>query len=98
MSQDFLYKAILGSIVSEKSTRIGEKHIQYVFRVVPEANKEDVKAAVELLFKVKVKGVQMLNLKGKQKRNGRFPGKRNDVRKAYVCLEEGQEINFAEVK
>ena len=95
MSQDFLYKAILGSIVSEKSTRIGEKNNQYIFRVVPEATKED---AVELLFKVKVKGVQMLNLKGKQKRNGRFPGKRNDVRKAYVCLEEGQEINFAEVK
>ena len=94
MSQDFLYKAILGSIVSEKSTRIGEKNNQYIFRVVPEATKEDVKAAVELLFKVKVKGVQMLNLKG----NGRFPGKRNDVRKAYVCLEEGQEINFAEVK
>ena len=92
MSQDFLYKAILGSIVSEKSTRIGEKNNQYIFRVVPEATKEDVKAAVELLFKVKVKGVQMLNL------NGRFPGKRNDVRKAYVCLEEGQEINFAEVK
>ena len=88
MSQDFLYKAILGSIVSEKSTRIGEKNNQYVFRVVPEATKEDVKAAVELLFKVKVK----------EKRNGRFPGKRNDVRKAYVCLEEGQEINFAEVK
>ena len=88
MSQDFLYKAILGSIVSEKSTRIGEKNNQYIFRVVPEATKEDVKAAVELLFKVK----------GKQKRNGRFPGKRNDVRKAYVCLEEGQEINFAEVK
>ena len=59
MSQDFLYKAILGSIVSEKSTRIGEKNNQYVFRVVPEATKEDVKAAVELLFKVKVKGVQM---------------------------------------
>ena len=54
MSQDFLYKAILGSIVSEKSTRIGEKNNQYVFRVVPEATKEDVKAAVELLFQVKV--------------------------------------------
>ena len=63
MSQDFLYKAILGSIVSEKSTRIGEKNNQYIFRVVPEATKEDVKAAVQLLFKVKVKGVQMLNLR-----------------------------------
>ena len=98
MSQDFLYKAILGSIVSEKSTRIGEKNISTSSALFLKQPKEDVKAAVELLFKVKVKGVQMLNLKGKQKRNGRFPGKRNDVRKAYVCLEEGQEINFAEVK
>lgn len=98
MSQDFLYKVILGSIVSEKGTRIGEKYNQYIFRVVPEATKEDVKAAVELLFKVKVKGVQILNIKGKEKRTGRFIGKRNDVRKAYVCLAEGQEINFAEVK
>lgn len=98
MSQDFLYKVILGSIVSEKATRIGEKNNQYVFHVVPEATKEDVKAAVEMLFKVKVTGVQVLNRKGKQKRNSRHPGKRNDVRKAYVSVAEGQEINFAEVK
>ncbi|ANU66918.1 50S ribosomal protein L23 [Turicimonas muris] len=96
MSKDFLYKVILGSIVSEKSTMIGEKNNQYAFQVVPEATKEDVKAAVELLFKVNVKSVNILNEKGKQKRFGRFEGKRNDVRKAYVCLAEGQEINFAQ--
>lgn len=65
-------------------------------RLIPEATKEDVKAAVELLFKVNVKSVNILNEKGKQKRFGRFEGKRNDVRKAYVCLAEGQEINFAQ--
>lgn len=98
MSQDYLYKVILGSIVSEKSTMVGEKNNQYVFEVVPEATKEDVKAAVALLFKVQVKSVQILNQKGKNKRSARGVGKRSDVRKAYVSLAEGQKINFAEVK
>lgn len=98
MNQDFLYKVILGSIVSEKSTMVGEKNNQYVFQVIPEATKEDIKAAVALLFKVEVKSVQVLNEKGKQKRYGRYTGKRNDVRKAYVTIAKGQEINFAEVK
>ena len=62
--------------------------------VVPDATKYEVKAAVELLFNTKVSSVQILNLKGKQKRFGRYMGKRNDVRKAYVTLAEGQEINF----
>ena len=64
------------------------------FVVVPDATKSEVKSAVELLFKVQVNSVQILNLKGKQKRFGRFMGKRNDVRKAYVTLAEGQEIKF----
>jgi large subunit ribosomal protein L23 len=96
MSQNYLYKVLTGSIVSEKSTFIGEKNNQYAFRVAPDATKEDVKAAVELLFKVQVQSVQILNQKGKEKRFGRFNGKRNDVRKAYVSLESGQEINFSE--
>ena len=58
----------------------------------------ELKAAVEALFKVKVEGVQILNLKGKEKRFGRNKGKRSDVRKAYVTVAKGQEINFAEVK
>ena len=72
----------------------GEKHNQYSFVVVPDAKKSEVKAAVELLFKVQVSSVQILNLKGKQKRFGRFMGKRNDVRKAYVSLAKDQEIKF----
>ncbi|MDO5531241.1 50S ribosomal protein L23 [Sutterella sp.] len=94
MNQERLMKVLVGPIVSEKSTMIGEKNNTWSFVVVPDATKTEVKAAVELLFKVQVKSVQMLNLKGKQKRFGRFMGKRNDVRKAYVTLAEGQEIKF----
>ena len=96
MKQDRLLKVLVGPIVSEKSTMIADKAHQYAFRVVADATKPEVKAAVELLFKVQVKSVQILNLKGKQKRFGRFMGKRNDVRKAYVTLAQGQEINFAQ--
>lgn len=94
MNQERLMKVLVGPIVSEKSTMIGEKHKQISFVVVPDATKYEVKAAVELLFDTKVSSVQILNLKGKQKRFGRYMGKRNDVRKAYVTLAEGQEINF----
>ena len=94
MNQERLMKVLVGPIVSEKSTMIGEKHKQISFVVVPDATKYEVKAAVELLFNTKVSSVQILNLKGKQKRFGRYMGKRNDARKAYVTLAEGQEINF----
>jgi large subunit ribosomal protein L23 len=75
---------------------IGEKHEQVAFRVKHDATKPEVKAAVELLFKVQVDSVQILNQKGKQKRFGRFEGRRSNVRKAYVRLKPGQEINFAQ--
>ena len=94
--QDRLYSALLAPIVSEKSTMIGEKNGQYAFRVMQDATKQEVKAAVELLFKVQVEKVSILNQKGKGKRFGRMNGKRGNVRKAYVCLKEGQEINFAQ--
>ncbi|MEG0820923.1 MAG: 50S ribosomal protein L23 [Burkholderiaceae bacterium] len=96
MSQDRLYKVLVAPIVSEKSTMMADKNEQVAFRVIPDATKPEVKAAVELLFKVQVESVQILNQKGKQKRFGRFEGKRNDVRKAYVSLKPGQEINFAQ--
>lgn len=96
MSQDRLYKVLVAPIVSEKSTMIADKNEQVAFRVLPDATKPEVKAAVELLFKVQVESVQILNQKGKQKRFGRFQGRRNDVRKAYVSLKPGQEINFAQ--
>jgi large subunit ribosomal protein L23 len=67
-----------------------------VFIVSPDATKPEVRAAVELLFKVQVKSVQIANVKGKSKRFGRGFGRRSDIRKAFVCLNPGQEINFAE--
>ena len=94
--QQRLMQVLLGPAVSEKGTMIGDKHNQYVFRVDRAATKTDVKAAVQLLFKVEVAGVQVLNVKGKEKRTGRFTGRRNSWKKAYVRLKAGQEINFAE--
>jgi large subunit ribosomal protein L23 len=86
----------MAPIVSEKSTMLADKHEQVAFRVRPDATKQEVKAAVELLFKVEVEKVSILNTKGKEKRFGRFEGKRSNVRKAYVSLKPGQEINFAQ--
>ena len=94
--QQRLMQVLRGPTVSEKSTLVGDKHNQVVFRVERAATKADVKAAVELMFKVEVEGVQVLNVKGKEKRTGRFIGRRNNWKKAYVRLKPGQEINFAE--
>ena len=96
MNQERLMKVLCGPVITEKSTMIGEKHNQLAFVVIPDATKAEVKAAVEKLFNVKVESVQILNTKGKQKRFGRYMGKRSDVRKASVALAEGQEINFAQ--
>jgi large subunit ribosomal protein L23 len=96
MNQERLMKVLLAPIVSEKSTMVAEKNEQVAFRVLQDATKPEIKAAVELLFKVKVESVQVLNTKGKSKRFGRFEGRRRNTRKAYVSLAPGQEINFAE--
>ena len=94
-----LMQVLLAPVVSEKATLVAEKNEQVVFEVAPDTNKIEVKAAVELLFKVEVAAVQILNRKGKQKRFGRFMGRRDHVKKAYVSLKPGQEINFeAEAK
>ncbi len=98
MNQQRLMKILLAPIVSEKSTMIADKNEQVAFRVASDATKVEVKAAVELLFKVQVESVQVLNIKGKVKRFGRSIGRRSDVRKAYVSLKPGQEINFAEAQ
>ncbi|MFN7834232.1 MAG: 50S ribosomal protein L23 [Burkholderiaceae bacterium] len=98
MSQQRLLKILLAPIVSEKSTMIADKHEQVAFRVASTANKQEIKAAVEMLFNVQVESVQVSNLKGKTKRFGRMTGRRSCVRKAYVCLKPGQEISFAEAK
>ena len=96
MNQQRLMQVLLAPQVSEKATYLADKNEQVVFFVVPTATKPDVKAAVELLFKVEVKSVQISNLKGKAKRYGRFMGSRNNWKKAYVCLKPGQEINFVD--
>lgn len=72
MSQERLNRVLVGPIVSEKSTMLADKNNQIAFRVVKDATKKEVKDAVELLFKVQVESVQVINLKGKQKRFGRF--------------------------
>jgi large subunit ribosomal protein L23 len=96
MNQERLFNVLIGPIVSEKSTMIADKNEQVAFRVLQDATKTEVKAAVEMLFKVQVESVQILNQKGKEKRFGRFNGRRSNVRKAYVSLAPGQEINFAQ--
>jgi len=90
-----LMNVVLAPVVSEKSTRVADKYRQYVFRVADDATKPEVKAAVELLFKTKVQSVTVSNVNGKQKRFGRFMGRRRNWKKAYVRLAAGQEINFA---
>jgi large subunit ribosomal protein L23 len=89
-----LLQVLLAPVVSEKATMVADKNEQVVFEVAPSATKPEIKAAVEMLFKVEVDSVKVLNVKGKSKRFGRFMGRRKDVRKAYVCLKPGQEINF----
>jgi large subunit ribosomal protein L23 len=96
MNQERLYNVLVAPIVSEKSTMIADKYEQVAFRVKQDATKQEVKAAVELLFKVQVEKVSILNERGKQKKFGRFEGRRDNVRKAYVSLKPGQEINFAQ--
>jgi len=90
-----LMNVLLAPVVSEKSTRVADKNRQYVFRVTDAATKPEIKAAVELMFKTKVEAVTVSNVKGKKKRFGRMMGRRNNWKKAYVRLAEGQEINFA---
>jgi len=96
ISQERLLKVILAPVVSEKSTRVADKLNQVVFRVLPDATKkQEIGAAVASLFKVEVTGVQVLNVKGKVKRSGRVTGRRDNWKKAYVTLKQGQDIDFA---
>ena len=97
MNAQRLMQIILAPIVTEKATFVAEKNQQIAFRVAADASKPEIKAAVELLFKVEVESVQVLNRKGKEKRFGRFMGRRRNERKAYVSLKPGQELDFTEV-
>lgn len=94
MNQERLFKVLLAPHMSEKSTRVADRHNQFVFKVARDAAKPEIKSAVEFLFNVKVKAVTTVNVKGKQKRFGAIRGRRQDWKKAYVTLEAGQEIDL----
>ena len=90
-----LAQVIVAPIISEKATKVGEKRNQVLFKVLRDATKPEIKAAVELMFKVEVADVNTLNQRGKVKRFGRTMGRRDNVKKAYVSLKPGQELNFS---
>jgi large subunit ribosomal protein L23 len=86
---------LMAPIISEKATSVAEKHNQVLFKVQRDATKPEIKAAVELLFKVEVESVSTVVQKGKVKKFGRSIGRRDHVKKAYVSLKAGQELNFS---
>jgi large subunit ribosomal protein L23 len=90
-----MYSVLKGPCLTEKAAILQEADNKIAFKVNPEANKIEIKQAVEKMFPVKVKNVHTANMHGKQKRVGRFTGFRDDWKKAYVTLSEGQ-INFAD--
>lgn len=94
MNQERIYQVLLGPHISEKATVVAEKNRQFVFRVRPDANKLEIKKAVEKLFNVQVAAVNTTVVKGKNKRFGRSLGRRSDFKKAYVALKEGFDLDF----
>ena len=90
-----LASILMAPIISEKATSVAEKNNQVLFKVLRDATKPEIKAAVELLFKVEVESVSTVVQKGKIKKFGRSIGRRDHVKKAYVSLKAGQELNFS---
>ena len=90
-----LMQVLVAPIVSEKATLVAEKSNAVTFKVLQNATKPEIKAAVELMFKVEVEGVSVVNIKGKAKRFGKTMGRRDNIRKAYVKLKAGQELNLS---
>ena len=90
-----LMQLLVAPIASEKATMVADKGNVVTFKVLQDATKPEIKAAVELMFKVEVKSVNMVNTKGKTKRFGKSMGRRDNVRKAYVMLKPGQELNLS---
>jgi large subunit ribosomal protein L23 len=89
-----LMQVLVAPIVSEKATMIADKTNAVTFKVLQDATKYEIKAAVQLMFKVDVQSVAVLNIKGKTKRFGKSVGRRDNIRKAYVTLKAGQELNL----
>jgi large subunit ribosomal protein L23 len=93
-SREQLINVLIGPHVTEKTSRLMQNHNQYTFRVRRDARKPDIKAAVELMFDVKVADVQVVNEGGKKRRFGKTTGRTQDWKKAYVSLAEGQAIDY----
>jgi large subunit ribosomal protein L23 len=96
--QEKIFNIIKRPVISEKSTALAEVANRYVFEVSPAASKPEIKAAVEQLFKVKVKAVNTSMMQGKNKRSGRFEFKRSNWKKAVITLVAGQKIELFQVK
>ena len=94
-NENRLAQVLVAPIVSEKATMTAEKHNQVLFKVLRDATKPEIKAAVELMFKVDVMSVSTVVQKGKVKRFGKSMGRRDHVKKAYVSVKAGQELNFS---
>lgn len=94
-NENRLAQVLVAPIISEKATTVGEKNNQVLFKVLRDATKPEIKAAVELMFKVEVAEVRTINQMGKTKRFGRSIGRRDHIKKAYVSLKPGQELNFS---
>jgi large subunit ribosomal protein L23 len=95
MNEERLLKVILGPHMSEKASIAAEKRREYVFEVISDASKPEIKGAVELLFSTLVQAVRIVNVKRKPKRFGQIQGRSKAWKKAYVTLQPGKEISFA---
>ena len=94
MNENRLMQVLLAPHISEKSANASDGSNQYVFKVRTDSNKAEIKGAVELMFDVSVEDVKVVNVKGKVKRHGQRLGKRSDWKKAYIRVQQGQEIDF----
>lgn len=90
------YSVLAAPMLTEKGTAMKETDNKVMFKVAKDANKIEIKRAVEEIFKVKVERVATINYKGKLKRFGRFEGKRSDWKKAIVTLKKGEKLDFIE--
>ncbi len=90
-----LYNVLISPVITEKANNVAEKYEQVVFKVLPQATKQEIKAAFELAFNAEVASVSVTNVKGKAKRFGRFSGRRANWKKAYISLKPGQSFDLA---
>jgi len=94
MNKERLMETLRSPVISEKSTIAADVNRQFVFEVAPDSTKPEIRKAVEMMFDVKVEAVRVVNTKGKTKRAGNKLGRRKDIRKAYVRLAPGNDIDF----